>query len=78
MEMLDTLKVSRKHASPELQAVLQKGEQTTKQHLEHAERLAKQVEKETGTTGEARPNQTERRPDATNRPEGTPPRRPNP
>lgn len=77
MEMLDTLKVSQKHASPELQAVLQKGEQTTKQHLEHAERLAKQVEKESGATGETRPESSERRPDATNRPEGTQPRRPN-
>lgn len=78
MEMIDTLKVSQKHASPELQALLQKGEQTTKQHLEHAEQLAKQLEQEEGATGETRGNPTERRPDETNRPEGTRPRRENP
>lgn len=62
MEMLDTLKVSQKHASPELQAVLQKGEQTTQQHLQHAEKLAEQVDHDHGASADKPRNANERQP----------------
>jgi predicted outer membrane protein len=44
MYMTDKLQVLSKHVSPELQQTLQKGQQTTKQHLEEAKQLAKQLE----------------------------------
>jgi predicted outer membrane protein len=44
MGMVDKLEVFSRHASPELQAVLQQGLKTTQQHLDHAKKLAKQLE----------------------------------
>lgn len=76
MEMSDTLKVLQKHASPELQALLQKGEQTTQQHLDRAKELAQQLETGQGTTGNEREGTPTRRPNATERPGAT--ERPNP
>lgn len=44
MEMLDTLKVMSRYASPELDQVIEKGEETTQQHLEHAKKLIASLE----------------------------------
>lgn len=44
MYMADKLEVLSRHVSPELQQTLQKGQQTTRQHLEEAKQLAKQLE----------------------------------
>jgi predicted outer membrane protein len=44
VEVLATLEVFRNQASPELAAVLGKGIETTKTHLEHAQQLAKSLE----------------------------------
>lgn len=44
-EMLDTLKVFRRHASPELQAVIDEGLKTTQTHLDRAWELARGSEK---------------------------------
>ncbi|HZZ29910.1 MAG TPA: DUF4142 domain-containing protein [Pirellulales bacterium] len=46
MQVLATLEVVRNQASPELAAVLDKGIETTKSHLEHAKKIAKALEKE--------------------------------
>jgi predicted outer membrane protein len=45
MEVLATLEVFRNQASPELANVLDKGIETTKSHLEHAQKIAKALEK---------------------------------
>lgn len=45
MHMADALKVFSKHASPQLQETLQKGLQTTQQHLTQAKQIAQQVER---------------------------------
>ena len=44
MQMLDTLKVMSRYASPELDQVIEQGEQTTEQHLEHAKKLIASLE----------------------------------
>lgn len=44
MKMVDTLSVYSRHASGELQQVLNEGLETSQQHLEHAKQLVKQVE----------------------------------
>ena len=44
MGMVDKLEVFARHASPELQAILQQGQQTAQQHLEHAKKLHKQLD----------------------------------
>jgi predicted outer membrane protein len=44
MQVLATLEVVRNQASPELASVLDKGIETTKTHLEHAQKLAKSLE----------------------------------
>jgi predicted outer membrane protein len=44
MYMADKLEVFARHASPELQAVLQQGLHTTQQHLEHAKKIHKSLE----------------------------------
>lgn len=44
VEVLATLEVFRNQASPELAAVLGKGIETTKTHLEHAQQLAKSLD----------------------------------
>jgi predicted outer membrane protein len=45
MAMVDTLEVFSRHASPELQSVLEKGKQTAQMHLKEAKTLAQQLEK---------------------------------
>jgi hypothetical protein len=52
MGMVDKLEVFSRHASPELQAVLQEGLQTAQQHLEHAKQLHKQLEGQAGAEGQ--------------------------
>lgn len=44
MEMLDTLKVFSRYASPELDELIEDAEQKTEEHLEHAKELIKQLE----------------------------------
>lgn len=44
MHMVDTLSVLNTHASSELQQVVEEGLQTAQQHLEHAKKIAKQLE----------------------------------
>lgn len=44
MEMLDTLKVFSRYASPELDELIEDAEQTTEEHLKHAKKLIKQLE----------------------------------
>ena len=44
MQMLDTLKVLSRHASPQLDEVIEKGEEATQQHLEHAKKLIASLE----------------------------------
>lgn len=44
MEMLDTLKVFSRYASPELDQLIEQAEQTTDDHLEHAKHLIKQLD----------------------------------
>jgi len=44
MKMLDTLTVFNRHASAELQPILQEGIQTTQQHLAHAKEIHQRVE----------------------------------
>jgi predicted outer membrane protein len=44
MHMADTLKVISNHASSELQQTVKKGHETTRQHLEEAKQLSKQVD----------------------------------
>jgi putative membrane protein len=39
MQMLDTLKVMSRHASQELDQLIEEGEKTTESHLEHAKRI---------------------------------------
>src|SRR4051812_31356156 len=46
MHMADTLKVFRKHASPEFAKLLDDGLKTTESHLNHAKALAKNLERE--------------------------------
>ena len=45
MGMIDTLNVAQQHATGDLKATLQQGEQTTKQHLQKAKDLMQQLEK---------------------------------
>jgi predicted outer membrane protein len=54
MGMVDKLEVFSRHASPELQAVLQQGLKTAQEHPDHAKQLAKQLEGE-AKAGEQRP-----------------------
>jgi predicted outer membrane protein len=57
MNMVDKLEVFARHASPELQAVLQQGLQTAQQHLEHAKKIHKSLEgKEQASAQPARQN----------------------
>jgi predicted outer membrane protein len=49
MAMADVLKVFSRHASPQLQQVLQEGQQTTQAHLQEAKQIAQQLEQ--GTRG---------------------------
>lgn len=44
MQMLDTLKVMSRYASPQLDEVIEKGEETTQQHLDHAKKLIASLE----------------------------------
>lgn len=46
MHVLATLEVVRNQASPELAAVLDKGIETTKTHLDHAEKIAKALDQQ--------------------------------
>jgi len=46
MQMLDTLKVFSRYASPQLDEIIEQAEQTTQEHLEHAKHLIKQLEGE--------------------------------
>jgi predicted outer membrane protein len=48
MKMVDALTVFEKHASPELQQVLQEGLQTTKQHLSEAKQIADRLMGQSG------------------------------
>lgn len=49
MEMLDTLRVFSRYASPQLDELIEQAEPTTQDHLEHAMHLIKQLEKENGS-----------------------------
>lgn len=56
MTMVDTLEVFSRHASPELQSVLEKGKQTTQAHLNEAKKLEQQLDKgEAGQRERANP-----------------------
>jgi predicted outer membrane protein len=44
MQMLDTLKVFSRYASPELDQLIEKGEETTQSHLEHAKKIIASLE----------------------------------
>ncbi|HVW36901.1 MAG TPA: DUF4142 domain-containing protein [Pirellulales bacterium] len=44
MQMLDTLKVFSRYASPELDQLIEKGEQTTQSHLDHAKKIIAALE----------------------------------
>lgn len=46
MHVLATLEVVRNHASPELAVVLDKGIETTKAHLDHAQKIAKTLDQQ--------------------------------
>ncbi len=46
LHMADTLKVLKNYASPQLRAVLEEGEKTTAEHLDHARTLMKDLEKD--------------------------------
>jgi len=50
-----------RHASPELKNVLAEGEQTTKEHMKHAEKLMKQLADASDSS--ARENREDRRED---------------
>jgi hypothetical protein len=49
MHVLATLEVFRNQASPDLASVLDKGIETTKSHLEMAQKIAQSLEKEAST-----------------------------
>jgi len=49
MQMLDTLKVFKNHASPELASLLDKGRETTEMHLDHAKKLMKELDGKTAS-----------------------------
>jgi len=49
MQMLDTLKVFKNHASPEMASLLDKGRDTTESHLDHAKKLMKELEGKTAS-----------------------------
>jgi len=44
MQMLDTLKVFSRYASPELDQLIEKGEETTRSHLDHAKKIIASLE----------------------------------
>lgn len=44
MQMLDTLKVLSRYASPELDQLIEKGEETTQSHLDHAKKIIASLE----------------------------------
>ena len=44
MQMLDTLKVFSRYASPELDQLIEKGEETTQSHLDHAKKIIASLE----------------------------------
>jgi predicted outer membrane protein len=50
MQMLDTLKVFKKHASGQLAELINGGIQTTEDHLMHAENLMKKLDGASATT----------------------------
>ena len=50
MKMLDTLKVFKEHASPELAQVIQAGIDTTADHLKHARAMMKDFDKPAAET----------------------------
>jgi len=56
MKMVDSLSVYSRHASGELQQVLNEGLETSQQHLEHAKQLVKQVEGSDNSNAKASAN----------------------
>lgn len=44
MKMLDTLVVFQEYASPQLRSILEEGQKTTEEHLEHAKQLMEKLE----------------------------------
>lgn len=59
LHMVDTLKVMKKYASPELRTVLEEGEKTAAEHLDHAKSLMKDLE------GKSKVKRTAANPDGT-------------
>ena len=45
MQMIDTLKVFKNHASPELAQLMDKGRETAESHFEHAQKIMKDLDK---------------------------------
>lgn len=58
--MADALKVFARHASPELQPILEKGQQTTQTHLAEAKRIAEQLDQGQGQQGQQERGQQQR------------------
>jgi hypothetical protein len=60
VHMLAKLEASQNHVSPEFQQIIRQGQQTTEQHLKHAQTLAQQLEGERGARPGAQPGQPPR------------------
>jgi predicted outer membrane protein len=58
MEMVDTLTVFSRHASGELQQLVNEGRQTAQQHLDHVKHLAQQVDASGDGSGDRRSGNT--------------------
>lgn len=58
MQMLDTLKVFSRYASPELDQLIEKGEQTTQSHLDHAKKLIASLEGQSDASSRSARRQT--------------------
>jgi len=58
MQMLDTLKVFSRYASPELDQLIEKGEETTQSHLDHAKKIIASLEGQSDASSRSARRQT--------------------
>jgi predicted outer membrane protein len=59
LKMVDELSVFKNHASPNLQAIISQGLETSTQHLAHAKKLHQQIEKSSGAATARREGATQ-------------------
>ncbi|HVX12256.1 MAG TPA: DUF4142 domain-containing protein [Pirellulales bacterium] len=61
MEMLDTLKVFSRYASPQLDELIEQAEQTTQDHLDHAKHLIKKLDSDKNKSSQSSKDRDSRR-----------------